>query len=53
VQLIATGKWSKVERQWKMVVALRRPASDRPRSPLRQDEHPKVLRLRPRTNPDS
>jgi len=26
MQLVATGKWSKTEKRWKMLVALRRPS---------------------------
>jgi hypothetical protein len=28
MQLFATGKWSKVDKRWHMIVALRRPASN-------------------------
>jgi hypothetical protein len=47
MQLIATGKWSKVKKGWMMVVALRRPSSPpakrngisarRPTRPQQQD----------------
>ncbi len=32
MQIIATGKWSKAEKRWKMVVALRRPTNSLPAS---------------------
>ncbi len=35
MQVIATGKWSKAEKRWKMVVALRRPASSVPASTVK------------------
>jgi len=28
MQVIATGKWSRTEKQWKMLVAFRRPTTD-------------------------
>ncbi len=51
MQVIATGKWSKAEKRWKMVVALRRWASGvsasaaKPRDPrrnVRPSRYPKI-----------
>jgi hypothetical protein len=30
MQVVATGKWSKVLKRWQMVVAIRRPGKDAP-----------------------
>jgi len=38
MRVIATGKWSKAEKRWKMVVALRRPPNGVPTSALEQHE---------------
>lgn len=38
MQVIATGKWSKVLKRWQMVVAIRRPAKDG--APRRQPTRP-------------
>ncbi|MFQ5665543.1 MAG: hypothetical protein ACE5I7_03845 [Candidatus Binatia bacterium] len=49
MQLIATGKWSKADKRWKMVVALRRPAPDASRS-RRVSGRGKGSQLRPGEN---
>lgn len=38
MQVVAIGKWSKAEKRWKMVVALRRPLGSAPASALKQHE---------------
>jgi len=53
MQVIAVGKWSKMEKRWRTVVALRRAASGTSRSRLTPSDPGKVLRLRPRKDPDS
>ena len=44
MQVIATGKWSKSDEDWQMVVALRRPPLRVPRSPTRTPDRPKPAR---------
>lgn len=51
MQLMATGKWSKVEKRWKMLVALRRPAGGPPASTPEQRELRGPARRRFRKNP--
>lgn len=49
-KLMATGKWSKAENRWNMVVALRRPparASDPAAAIRAEPRRATVLRLRP------
>lgn len=43
MQLIATGKWSKSQKEWKMIVALRRPQIDgnAPRTPGNRPAQPR------------
>jgi hypothetical protein len=52
MQLIATGKWSKAEKRWKMVVALRRPPGSAPASTVKQHEGRSSSPPRYRKNPD-
>jgi hypothetical protein len=52
MQVIATGKWSKAEKRWKMVVALRRPPGSAPASALKQHEGRPGSPPRHRKNPD-
>lgn len=40
MQLIATGKWSKANKRWTMLVALRRPASTPPKSTAPSSQRP-------------
>ncbi len=50
MQVIATGKWSKAEKRWRMVVALRRPVGEAAASPGTKPAPLKGLRRRPRPN---
>lgn len=47
--LMATGKWSKADKRWNMVVALRRPSASTSVSPPKRAEPHRatVRRLRP------
>jgi hypothetical protein len=52
MQVVATGKWSKAEKRWKMVVALRRPPGSTPASAMKQHEDRHSAPPRHRKNPD-
>ena len=52
MQVVAIGKWSKAEKRWKMVVALRRPPGSAPASALKQHEGRHSAPPCHRKNPD-
>ncbi len=52
MELIATGKWSKADKRWNMVVALRRAVRGLAHPPAKPSERPASSRVRPRQSPD-
>jgi len=53
MQLMATGKWSKADKRWNMVVAMRRPAGTAPVASAARPEGRKALRQKPRKGSES
>ena len=52
MEVIATGKWSKTAKQWKLILALRRLAGGTSPSALKQSEARRNKRPPSRKNPD-
>jgi len=53
MELIATGKWSKADKRWKMVVALRRAGDAASGSTVTKSERNKRSRQRPQKRSDT
>jgi len=51
MQILATGKWSKAEKRWKMLVALRRPVVN-PVASAAEQRPPRATVLQFRKNPE-
>jgi hypothetical protein len=49
--VLATGKWSKAEKRWKMLVALRRPAAN-PSASASEQRQARASVLQFRKNPE-
>lgn len=51
MQILATGKWSKAEKRWKMLVTLRRPATS-PAAAATETRPARATVLQFRKNPE-